>query len=461
MIQGMNNFNYCNAPNYPSISYISQGATRPPLPPMPPQGMPLNWNGHHMEAYSSSANINLHNKSNTFNKMQAKGGLNYPSQSKADNSPAQVLHCEPCDKEFTSFSAFDAHKKTHEPCTHPGCSFTASKKVVIAHFHSIHGLYSGSGFKMIDVEGQKFRVLLGTSPEEVNQWRTDRKKNFPTSANVAQKKEFLVEVKNAGGTNPRNNNRKRKSSEEGATQSSKRPSHYAPSAPSEDGAVDGNEATEEKDGDQEGQRKKRGKCIDFGRGKCIKGDTCDYSHDFEPRVCAFFVKFCCRKGSRCYNIHQAGERGKKTKKTEKEDRVAQEEGKSEVVDGVTAEGGGEGLDAVKEGGGVSEELTNPISSSGLSRNQEKKLKLKQREEKKRKSEEGNGNGGTKGGLRVPPPLAGGERGTLLRKLLSGEVAREESILLQSLRFIVQSRYFLPADLKETTTEAHHGDAVME
>lgn len=39
---------------------------------------------------------------------------------------------------------------------------------------------------MIDVEGQKFRVLLGTCPEEVEQWRAARKKLWPTKANIAR-----------------------------------------------------------------------------------------------------------------------------------------------------------------------------------------------------------------------------------------------------------------------------------
>jgi hypothetical protein len=40
-------------------------------------------------------------------------------------------------------------------------------QVVVAHHHAKHGKFAGSGFKNINVEGQKFRVLLGTSPEEV------------------------------------------------------------------------------------------------------------------------------------------------------------------------------------------------------------------------------------------------------------------------------------------------------
>lgn len=39
---------------------------------------------------------------------------------------------------------------------------------------------------MIDVEGQKFRVLLGTCPEEVEQWRAARRKLWPTNANIVR-----------------------------------------------------------------------------------------------------------------------------------------------------------------------------------------------------------------------------------------------------------------------------------
>lgn len=39
---------------------------------------------------------------------------------------------------------------------------------------------------MIDVEGTKFRVLLGTSPEEVEIWRAERRKRWPTDANMAR-----------------------------------------------------------------------------------------------------------------------------------------------------------------------------------------------------------------------------------------------------------------------------------
>ena len=91
-------------------------------------------------------------------------------------TPVEIMYCEPCDKEFNNMNSFLAHKNTHEECSHPGCAFTASKKVVTAHYHSAHGLYSidggcTDGYKSIEVEGMQFRVLLGTSPAEISQWR--------------------------------------------------------------------------------------------------------------------------------------------------------------------------------------------------------------------------------------------------------------------------------------------------
>lgn len=117
-----------------------------------------------------------------------------PSDNRKEKPPPELFYCEACEKEFTSQSAYKAHNDTHETCHYPGCTFVASKKVVSAHYHSVHGLYSGSGFKNIEVEGQSFRVLLGTTPEEVAKWREERKSKFPTSQRVQQRNEKIKEM---------------------------------------------------------------------------------------------------------------------------------------------------------------------------------------------------------------------------------------------------------------------------
>lgn len=55
----------------------------------------------------------------------------------------------------------------------------------------------------IDVEGTKFRVLLGTSPEEVEIWRAERRKRWPTDANKARFVRSFVPGRRTPGFPPR------------------------------------------------------------------------------------------------------------------------------------------------------------------------------------------------------------------------------------------------------------------
>jgi hypothetical protein len=96
-------------------------------------------------------------------------------------------HCEPCEKAFPIESQHIAHLKTHVACPAPDCEFSASKRVVGAHFQTTHGQYAGNGLKEIDVEGQKFMVLVGDSPEDIEKWRAERRKKWPSTATVIRK----------------------------------------------------------------------------------------------------------------------------------------------------------------------------------------------------------------------------------------------------------------------------------
>eukprot|EP00953_Heterococcus_sp_UTEX-ZZ885_P022348 12371-Heterococcus_DN1.PRE.2 len=139
------------------------------------------------------------------------------AQAEPPAAPAEegAWFCEPCEKDFASEAQRAAHLATHEACTHEGCTFSGTRKhssckcsghlviqllkasvkwqqliaVVVAHHHAKHGKFAGSGFKNINVEGQKFRVLLGTSPEEVAQWRAERRRCWPSKQNVERKEE--------------------------------------------------------------------------------------------------------------------------------------------------------------------------------------------------------------------------------------------------------------------------------
>jgi hypothetical protein len=157
------------------------------------------------------------------------------------SQPPQIYYCDPCEKEFTQLGAYDAHISTHESCRHPGCNFTGTKKIVIAHYHGAHGLYQGTGFKTIDVEGAKFRVLLGTSPEEVEQWRQARRKKFPCVDSIKRKQDEDDNIVEAGGIISKvdNNKNKRNKNDRNDRNKKNKKSKYEP--PLQDNNNDNND----------------------------------------------------------------------------------------------------------------------------------------------------------------------------------------------------------------------------
>eukprot|EP00597_Dinobryon_sp_UTEXLB2267_P007799 CAMPEP_0170094978 /NCGR_PEP_ID=MMETSP0019_2-20121128/27629_1 /TAXON_ID=98059 /ORGANISM="Dinobryon sp., Strain UTEXLB2267" /LENGTH=382 /DNA_ID=CAMNT_0010316515 /DNA_START=226 /DNA_END=1375 /DNA_ORIENTATION=+ len=231
-------------PQQPPIPQHFHSSTTPDVPPL-------------QNAHLSHQSVQ---KPRTFESKKFNSS-NYPrhdylTASHPIQQPA-LFFCTPCDKEFTSSTAFEEHKKTHEPCRHPGCNFSASKKVVVAHFHSSHGLYSGSGYKLIEVEGQKFNVLLGTAPEEIAQWRADRRHRFPTAANVMKKQQEQDELKSAGGLTE-------ESQLAGSSSADKKRKNGKKRKPDQVGV------------EQQGGKKKP--CTNFSKGRCKHGDRCRYSH---------------------------------------------------------------------------------------------------------------------------------------------------------------------------------------
>jgi hypothetical protein len=336
---------------------------------------------------------------------------------------AQVeVYCDACDKSFPSEKAYASHVATHSKCTHPGCSFEGTKKVVSVHYDTSHGTFSGTGYKDIEVEGQSFRVLMGTDSAEVEEWRNQRRKKFPTAAAVREKAASRKRLHDAGGIctegsgKDRGKKRIRVTSEQSVGQSTggvvasadaggpgaAMSESSTPIAPSlcdgsglslllnydsdteESGYIgevsvpEGGDAAVSQQ-EQKPQRSGPSACRMFLVGKCKRGDGCRYSHDAsaatagDATVCSYFAKGKCRKGSKCVFSHDTN--------------------------------------------GVSKD------SSSLAAGDRAAGRTKK-----------------KGGLEVPPPLDSmGPRGSLFRKLVEEEVDVEENIVLQCLRFIVSNR----------------------
>ena len=374
-----------------------------------------------------------------------------------------LLYCEPCDKEFAQKTAYEAHCASHESCKHPGCSFSATKKVVIAHFHSAHGQFSGSGYKMIDVEGQKFRVLLGTCPDEVKQWREDRRKRFPTAATVDQKQQQQKRMRDAGGVSavPEGKKKKVQSTPQQSSTQNSAPvqfqdmlKSYTTSQAVSGEMNDTRHAVTEVGGNNpcpsqqltvretssvstdvgnatEPPVKKARRCLFFSRGKCKAGDECKFSHDFEPIMCTFFVRGRCRKGISCPHIHdhaaRADYRSQQPQQKQSEERVSTEQDLQSA--------------ALQDAAAVPADQ----SQSKTAVDQHSHPRGNNRSSHNNKGEtvswiSGSSRGKGKG-LYLPQPLNGGARGTLLRKLLEDQIVAEENLLLQCLRFMVAARFF--------------------
>jgi hypothetical protein len=99
-----------------------------------------------------------------------------PQQQPRPRPGQQVWKCDACVKSFTIESQYTAHMSSHVTCS--DCDFAAAKRVVTAHFETTHGQYAGQGLKEIDIEGQKFMVLVGNSAEDIAKWREERRKRW-------------------------------------------------------------------------------------------------------------------------------------------------------------------------------------------------------------------------------------------------------------------------------------------
>ena len=358
-----------------------------------------------------SINMNAPNNLTNFiiNDKQFKGN-NF--NKKPPSKQNQVFYCEPCDKEFLNMKSFESHKTTHEFCRHPECKFNATKKVVIAHYHSTHGQFSGSGYQLIDVEGQKFRVLLGSSSEEIEQWRQERKKNFPTKDNIEKKATQTRKLIESGAIDfDKSNTKKNKKRNRDKKVNSNSLNNNNSSLNDEKIKNDESNPIESdillvKEQEQDEKRRKVDEinqeitqivdtnknlptrpCKHYAQGKCKNGENCKFSHNFEPKVCKFYLQH-----GKCF-------RSKKGQCSYYHDKSAREEY----------------LKTIPETSNCSEK--NNISHS---------------DKKKR---------GNKNKLTLPEPLDGGNRGTLLKKLLANEIQNEENKILQCLRYLVKFNFF--------------------
>ncbi|KAH9295936.1 hypothetical protein KI387_039524 [Taxus chinensis] len=104
-------------------------------------------------------------------------------------SPTAALICKNCERSFNSRLCMEEHLNCHVKCDEENCSFEASEKVLKEHkliHHMTQSLQRAAPLK------SKESVL------EIQQWRDERKKHYPTEANVKRKAQQMQERRARG-----------------------------------------------------------------------------------------------------------------------------------------------------------------------------------------------------------------------------------------------------------------------
>ncbi|XP_053826903.1 FMR1-interacting protein NUFIP1 [Vidua macroura] len=159
----------------PPHSYTSPAAWFPPAYGARPQGPHAGGNGNFSQKRQGK-------QAPAFSKHCPEE--NNKPKTRKKKEPVFSHYCDTCDRGYKNQEKYDEHISQHKQCSEEGCNFSAHEKIVQIHWKNAHA----PGAKRIKLD----------SPEEIARWREERKRNFPTLANIERKKEMQMQKEERG-----------------------------------------------------------------------------------------------------------------------------------------------------------------------------------------------------------------------------------------------------------------------
>lgn len=130
---------------------------------------------------------NKKKKLTELNRQQLLERRELSNQRRFQTFALSLNSCKYCNINFDSQNELQHHRRSHTQCPYDECQFNANEATVANHIQYVH-LKANALVKIQDL----------STPEQIEKWREERRKRYPTTANV-QLRQQIQEIKQKRG----------------------------------------------------------------------------------------------------------------------------------------------------------------------------------------------------------------------------------------------------------------------